>query len=336
MAVVALALYVANEVDSIAQIVPAVAAMVGVQALIGVAQVVGQESLGLRALGEYALDPNVPGVSIIWTENEPKLLRAYGLADHPNILGGLLGVGLLLLATGFIASRPFVLSIMLSVFALGAVALLLTFSRAAMLGFGAGLALVFALLAYRRDWSRAGVWLGACLAALLFASVFLLPYAPYLISRANPSASVEGSTEARSLSERDALAKNANEIFIKHPLTGAGAGALPIAMREEFPDFGFNYQPAHFALLDVAAETGLLGAFFYGALMVVPWALLWLRRHLLTPELIGLSGALLAVYTLGLFDYYTWSLAPGLIWFWATLGLWLGAYRRSSGGVQRA
>ena len=71
-------------------------------------------------------------------------------------------------------------------------------------------------------------------------------------------------------------------------------------MSDAYPDFRYNYQPAHFVLLTVAAETGLLGGFFYAALIVAPWALLWWRRRELTPELIGVSGALLAVTSIGL------------------------------------
>ena len=66
-------------------------------------------------------------------------------------------------------------------------------------------------------------------------------------------------------------------------------------MSDRFPDFAYYYQPAHFALLTVAAETGLVGGMAYGALMVVPFCLLWWRRRELTPELIGVSGALLAL-----------------------------------------
>jgi O-antigen ligase len=119
-----------------------------------------------------------------------------------------------------------------------------------------------------------------------------------------------------------------NDVFVARPLLGVGAGTLPKAIKNGWPDFAYDYQPAHFALLTVAAETGIVGGMMYGALMVVPFVLLWWRRRELTPELIGVSGALLAVTVIGLFDYYTWSLAPGRIWFWLVLGLWAGAYMR--------
>ena len=66
----------------------------------------------------------------------------------------------------------------------------------------------------------------------------------------------------------------------------------------------------------------------YGALIAVPFFLVWWRRHELTPTLIAASGALLGVTVLGLFDYYTWSLVPGRIWYWLVLGFWAGAYIR--------
>lgn len=322
--------YCANEIDSLTRLLPALTLMVTVQALVGIGQVLGQESLGLSALGEYDLSPDAPSASIVWTEDEPRLLRGYGLTDHPNLLGGALALGLLLLATCLRALRgPVWPGLLTALFALGVVALLLSFSRSAMVGFAAGAAMIFFLLAYRRDWSSFGAWLGACLASGLILAAFLAPYAPYLWARASAGAALEGSTEARSLNEREALAKVSNEIFIDNPVTGAGMGALPLAMREAFPEFGFDYQPAHTVLLTAAAETGLPGAFFYGVLLVTPWVLLWYRRRQLTPELIGVSGALLALSIVGLFDYYTWSRAPGQAWLWITLGLWCGAYARA-------
>ena len=43
------------------------------------------------------LDPTQSGVSIVAASGGSRLLRAYGLTDHPNILGGCLAFGLLLL-----------------------------------------------------------------------------------------------------------------------------------------------------------------------------------------------------------------------------------------------
>jgi O-antigen ligase len=324
-----LALYVLNEVRSVSQLAPAVAVMIVVQAVVAIAQVVSQKSFGLTGLGELSLDPAVSGVSIVWTDHAPRLLRAYGMSDHPNILGGVLAASLLVLAASFARAREATLPLLAAVFAVGVAALLVTFSRAAALGLVAGLAFVLLTLAGRRDWRVLKLWLGAGAAALLITAPFLKPYSPYLGTRVNPTPQAVGSTEERSLGERDALARNTNEIFVDHPVVGVGAGVLPIAMRAAFPDFGYDYAPAHVVVLVVAAETGIFGAFAYGTLVVAPWLLLWLRRQRLTPELIGVSGALLALAVVGLFDYYTWSLTSGRIWFWLVLGLWVVAYRNA-------
>ena len=331
-----LALYVANEVR-LEQLAPALIVMIGLQAVVGVSQAIDQGSVGLYGLGEYHLDVNAGGTSVVWSDVGPRQLRVYGLSDHPNILGGLLAMSLLLLGAAAARARNEWTVLLGVVFAVGCAALVLTFSRAAALSMALGLVLVFGLLAYRRSWRSLASWAAVCVGAAILCLTLIKPYGPYLSIRSGLLESgPASSTEQRSISEREALAKNANEIFVVHPLLGVGAGALPSAMLDAYPDFGYNYQPAHFALLTVAAETGLLGGMFYGALMIAPFALLWWRRRELTPELIAVSGALLAMTIIGLFDYYTWSLAPGRIWFWLVLGLWVSAYARRSGAAADA
>jgi O-antigen ligase len=219
---------------------------------------------------------------------------------------------------------------------LGAIALLLSFSRAAILGLIAGGALAMLLLALRREWDHLGLWLTAGAAAAVLGAAFIAPYAPYLAARVDPSSEPEGSTEQRSLDERSALARNTNELFVDNPVFGVGAGVTAVAMLEEFPDFAYNHQPAHTVLLDVAAETGVLGVVSYAVLLIGPFALLVWRRRWLTPELIGVSGALLTLHVLGLFDYYTWLFAAGRIWFWLVLALWVVAYRSATREAQHA
>jgi hypothetical protein len=48
----------------------------------------------------------------------------------------------------------------------------------------------------------------------------------------------------------------------------------------------------------------------------------------LSPDLIAITGALVALTVIGMLDYYTWTLAPGRILFWLVLGLWVAAYAR--------
>ena len=326
---IALALYVLNEVKSVSQVLPAIGVMVFVQAAVAITQVVSQASFGLIPLGEFDLDPSVAGRSIVWTADSPRLLRGYGLSDHPNILGGVLAAALLVVLAGLTRFREGPMAVACGVFAIGVAAVLITFSRAAALGLAGGLIFAFVLVLARRDWRTLGLWVAACVVAVLVAAPLVRPYTEYLSARVNPTAQPVGSTEERALSEREALARNTNEIFADNPATGVGAGVLPVKMKEAFPDFTYHFSPAHVVILVVAAETGILGAFAYGVLMIAPFLLLWLRRDRLTPELIGLSGAVVALTVVGLLDYYTWSLNAGRLWFWLTLALWVVAYRRS-------
>ncbi len=322
-------LYIVNEVRSAASLAPAMAVMILIQAILAISQVVSQQSFGLADLGELNLDPSVNGISIVWTENAPAILRGYGLSDHPNILGGVIAASLLVMAASLSRLREERLAVVSAVFGLGVAALVVTFSRSAALGFAVGLSFAFVLFLARRDWQALKVWSAACLVALVVTAPLIMPYSDYFGARLNPSSQAVGSPEQRSLSEREALARNTNEIFVDNALVGVGAGVLPTAMKDAFPDFQYNYAPAHIVILVVAAETGILGAFAYGVIMVAPWVLLWLRRGQLTSELIGVSAALLALHIIGLFDYYTWSLTAGRIWFWLILGLWIVAYRRA-------
>ena len=109
-------------------------------------------------------------------------------------------------------------------------------------------------------------------------------------------------------------------------------------MRAVEPDFEFNFQPAHSALLDAAAETGIIGGLFYALALESPWFALWFYRNrlVLSPTLIGFSGLLLALTLLGLFDYYTWLLAPGRLLQWLAWGVWAGAFTSSLDGAVHA
>jgi hypothetical protein len=329
LAMIGLAFYVLNELESVWQVVPAVAAMVVLQSIVAIHQVIAQDGLGLGLLGEPKLDPDLSSVSIIWTQDSPRLLRAYGLSDHPNILGGVLAFSLLVLGTGLARVHGTASTLLSVVFGLGVAALALTFSRSAVLSLVAGLGLVFVLLLARQQWHALSLWLAACLGAVLIVVPLLTPYQSYLSARINPTSEPEGGTEERAISERQALARNTNEIFLKHPLVGVGLGALPTAMFHAYPNFRYHYSPAHIAILVAAAETGLFGAFAYGVLLLTPWVVLWWQRERVTPELIGVSAAFLALAVVGLLDYYTWSFTSGRIWFWLILGLWLVEYRRS-------
>jgi O-antigen ligase len=225
-------------------------------------------------------------------------------------------------------------SLALGVFILGTLGLLFTFSRSAWLAFaGAGGVMAILLLRTRQAGALQG-WLSLAGAALVVLVPFLWQNAAYIGIRLNWQNSFqEVPNENQSIGERQLLNQAANHIFAQAPFTGVGLGAFPLALRQEYPELPVSYQPAHFVLLDAAAETGIFGALFYILTLVAPWLALWRRRDRLvfSPALVGVSALLFAVSAIGLFDYYTWLLAPGRLLQWLAWGLWGAVYTASLG-----
>ena len=326
--VMLLALYLCNEFDSLTQVLPAVALLVLSQSGVALAQFFQQHGLGLASLSESPYqDPFFPGASIVWTPGEDPLLRAYGLTEHPNVLGGILAASLLLLLPAAASRRAVVSVLVTAAFVAGAAALLVTFSRGAILGAALGGTVAFGLLLYRRFTAQFERWLIVCLMAGVVCAFIAGAFLPYLGARVNPLPAQAETTESRSIAEREVLIRATADVFAGHALTGVGAGALPAAMSRELPDLEYTYQPAHNVFMTVLAETGVAGATLFALLLLSPWALLWHRRRHLTPGLIATAGAVLAVTVAGMFDYYPWGLQPGRLLTWLTFGAFALAYR---------
>jgi hypothetical protein len=121
-----------------------------IQAAVGIPQFLLGHTLGLQWLGETAASAALPGASVVMV-GELRWLRAYGLTQHPNVLGGLL-VGCLWAVTGYyLTRRGWARIALLVLLAMGLGTLLLTFSRAAWLGIVAGGVVLGGLLLWARQ-----------------------------------------------------------------------------------------------------------------------------------------------------------------------------------------
>ncbi len=329
-------LYIVNEVHTLNEVAVPILVQTLIQGGVGTAQILAQHSIGWVSWGELELDPTWSGVSFLVVEGVHRL-RAYGLTDHPNILGGCLALGLLILAGWYLERdtapdrrwQP-VRAVLLMP---GLVCLLLTFSRAAWLGIVSGLVwMVFCLLRFRQKQTLltltaiAGAW-------IVVAFPFIWHNLPFLGLRINPPTAESGGHEIvvdASLSERRLLGEAANQIFVSHAILGTGLGTFPMALLAAEPAFPIDYQPVHNVLLDVASEIGLFGGVFFFLAMIAPWLAMWLNRARLrfSPALIAASAALLAAMVIGLFDYYLWYLIPGRLWQVLVWGLWAVMYQQ--------
>lgn len=328
------------------------------QAGIGLAQFLLQRTLGLRDLGEVTWRPDWPGASVITVDGVPTL-RAYGLTQHPNLLGGILMAGTLLgigLALSNCGRRAWI-AIVLTAVSFGG--LLITFSRAAWLGLAGGATAALFLLWIRRrrpdlaaaGWFRSGRGdfeapeskgamalspaVGLLIALAAVAAVFVTTQWPLL--RPRLGLSVEG-VEIRSFGERAVLEAATWVLIREHPWTGVGYGNFSVALWERRPEELAAYpiyQPVHRALLLAQAELGVPGSLLWLALNLGPWLALWHHRRCwpgkAPPALSAtIASALLALSVVSWFDFYPWFSQQGRLLVWVLLGLWAGTMAQGS------
>ena len=172
-------LYIVNEIQSLAWVAFPVAIQSTIHATVGILQTLENHSLGLPALGELELDPAWSGVSIVWAAGV-RSLRAYGLSDHPNILGGCFAFSLLLLAAWYLDAKPQLRGFIAGAFALAALGLLLTFSRSAWLALASGLVAMILLLLRTRHKRAVLDFAGLAIGAFLIVLPFIFHNASYL------------------------------------------------------------------------------------------------------------------------------------------------------------
>jgi O-antigen ligase len=282
----------------------------GFQVLVGLGQVARQGPLGLP--GEMALGSGQMGASIIEVEGA-RWLRAYGLTFHPNVLGGFLSVGLLL---GLPLLGRLWAQCLWWLFWLG---LLLTFSRSAWVATALALPLAVGWLAWQRPPLRRalaqafiGVGVVVMAGALLWPEQVATRWQP-LIEVLQPGAPASGGTvvsaEQTSLDARVAMNRLAREVALQRPFTGIGAGNFPLAMWSSTPDVPPQF--VHNVPLLLAAEVGVLaGAIWLGMAVAAFWHLARRRGRLNQWEVVALC-AWLALFVIGLFDSYPWSLNAG-------------------------
>jgi hypothetical protein len=334
--------YVATEIRSPRDLALPVAVMVALQSTIALVQVAVQGPVGLVSLAEINLDPAASGIGIVASEDGVRLLRGYGLSDHPNILGGILAAGLVVLFGGLVSTATGrlgrVARVALALAAvLGVLALAVTFSRAAWIALVAAALAAAAIEAgdrgrpggrpgsRRAGFRAARPWLALAGAVPLAVAALALPFAPFLAARLSVDAN-RPAAEIRSIDERVWLAGATLEVVAANPLLGTGLGTLPGALTS-VPGLPYPPQPAHLVPLTIAAENGIPAALAFcllvaGAMTAVVTRA---RRGGPAPGAAGTAlGLLVVVAVVGCFDYYPWVFPAGRTWLAIALGAAVG------------
>jgi hypothetical protein len=312
---IALSIFVPRETSP--QKTPLVKAFIGlgvVESIIGILQFVFQKSLGLTLLKESIISPSTAGVAKIIFHSEP-LIRAYGTFPHPNIFGGFLLVTIL---TTFASLRLFlvehsqntqkILKISLIVQLL---ALLLTFSKAAILGLVLALSSILivpretSLLStlFREPFSKR-IFHGILLGVFFLSTIFFW------------QGIQKDSFFFQSIREREVYTSLALLAAYNHPFLGISCGQLVIFSSQQatYPLFDWQFQPVHNVPLLILAELGSIGCAFFLLWYITLATVLWRYRQI-KKALFGFA-LLLGLLPPLLFDHYLWDIQQGQLIFW--------------------
>ncbi len=250
------------------------------------------------------------GGVIRYIEDNPAAAeRAIGTWVDPNALGGFLAIAAAMIAPQVFAPHPVMRYRWLAWGVLGVVvlALLLTFSRAAMLAFGISLVFIGSFRAYRRYW---------LLIVLGVALLLVLPQTRSYIERfAQAFTASDLATQMRIGEYRDSL-----RLIERYPISGAGFTGVPDA------DLYTGAASMYFIM---ANHIGLVGVGLFALTMLVVFWHGWRTWRTLPGDdpdhaiVIGYHGALLAALINATSDHYYFRIDfhASITLFWLVVGL---------------
>jgi hypothetical protein len=293
-----------------------------IQALLAIGQFLTQFDPACKWLGLAAHSAGNLGDSVVETigvDGVPeRWLRAYGSLDHPNILGGLLAIGLIIII-GVIVNHQRVsnkktdsqfivynLSLII-VF----VALVFTFSRSAFLALAVGM-IIFLIGSWaNKDRSSLKKMGGIILLLAAISGIIFINYDNLLLTRS----SVDSRLEMKSISERRLYLDDSLQLLKSDWLFGAGIGnyTKALAVKEpQRPWYGLN--PVHNVFLLVWSEIGMGGFLFFLALLIYLIARSGREKNILSLSILAILVIIMML------DHYLWSLHFGVLFFWLSLG----------------
>lgn len=275
-----------------------------IPALLGVWQFFSQNTATSKYLGLAFHSSSLLGSSVIETSSG-RFLRAYGSFDHPNILGGLMALALIIiiyLSLKKEISKNQRLFYLIS-FILFYLTLLLSFSRSAILAFFVSLFFIL-INAWRGSLVQKKIIYLFITLMICVSVVVIMPNRELFFVRVN----VNSRLEQKSLIERESYIRQAADIIIKNPIQGVGLGNYILAekktdnSRHEL----WYYQPVHNYWLLIWSEIGLFGLlgifiFWFSIIKLSIKKYLW--------------PLAITLFILSLFDHWFWTQPMGLMVF---------------------
>lgn len=286
------------------------------QSMLGIYQFLSQKTFACKYLGLASHNPEIAGTAVIETVSG-RWLRAYGGLDHPNILGGVLAISLILSA--YLLARKKIINSNIQIWGLillffsyffALIAMFFSFSRTAWLAYAVGMAILAVIIFKREDRWVAKRFLALVFFSLALLAIAALPYRELALTRFR----AEGRLEQISISERESYALKAGEVIKNHPWFGVGNAnyVRHLEASSQVKNFAY-YQPVHNVFLLVFAENGIFA--FLSLILFLVFLALSPRRQNFAFSIMA------AIIIIMMFDHWLISLPFGVLFFFLILGL---------------
>jgi O-antigen ligase len=265
--------------------------------------------------GERTFTGATPGIANV-SINGTLLLRPYATFSHPNVLAAYLLVILVFVWSFLLKTRQALIrSIAVSFLLVGSVALLLTYSRVAILLWILLVVMLFFKTGYRTVKTiKARIILSvAVLIILVIINLFPLTHELYF-RFSNTSLSDE------SITQRTELLVTSWQIIRLHPFTGVGLlNFIPsLAPLQKPLPLGLYLQPVHNIFVLITAETGFIGSGIFVFFLIA--TILRIRKQKPGSNVTFFVLVSIILIT-GMFDHYWITLQQGQLLFATVIGL---------------
>jgi len=287
------------------------------QAILAIYQFLSQSAFAFKYLGLAEHQPDFLGTSVVETATG-RWLRAYGGFDHPNILGGVLALSLIL-ALFLLVRKKLITSkyeIMQSLFLFifyftGLLALIFSFSRSAWFAYSVSLIILLIVFLLKRNISAFKRSLIIVFFTLILSVVIYIPFNDLFITRIEAN----NRLEEKSLNERSEQIVECREVLENNWLFGVGLGNYTNVLKErdQIKKADWNYQPVHNTFLLIFSELGLFSLIFFFGIII---ALAKDERKSLY-----FWPIIISLFVLMFFDHWLLSLPFGLTFLLFILGL---------------
>jgi O-antigen ligase len=292
------------------------------ESLLSLLQYLNQGSLNgiFYYLGERTFTGVTPGIANV-SLGGSLILRPYATFPHPNVLAGYLLVAMILVWNFLLSQKKLWIKVfaMVQLFVC-TIALLLTFSRIAILLWGVLVLVIVVRMSIRLIKTNQVKLLMSYLVLISFIIIWMLPLTHEVIVRFSQTSFFE-----ESVIERTELLHASWLMIQQHPLVGVGLdNFIPsLASLQEPRPLGLYLQPVHTIFVLIAAETGVIGLVLFIGFIIATGVRIKNQERRIKGVLITLFFIIIVT---GLFDHYWLTLQQGQLLFATVLGLSWASY----------